>query len=75
MEEIVKQLLTGKDNKTHDIGRWMIFISFIVGLGLEVYSVVGEKVFDLQQFGVGVGVMLAGFGAGTKLKETTEPKD
>lgn len=71
---IFTQLLTGKDNQTHDIARWLVMLSFVVGLGLQIYVVVEKgKDFDLQQFGTGLGLMFAGFGSAIKLKETSEP--
>jgi len=68
-------ILTGIDNETHDVARVLAVVSFAVGLGLCVYSVVVHaQPFDLQQFGIGVGAMFVSLGAALKLKEGTEPK-
>ena len=74
MSEILKQLLTGKDNNTHDLFRWLSMVSVLTALGLEVYSVVMlHKTFDMQAYGLGLAAVFAGAGAGLKLKEGTEP--
>ncbi len=71
----IKNILTGVDNETHDVARVLAVIAFIVGLGLTIYSVAWKnQSFDLTQFGLGVGAMLAALGAALKLKEDTEPK-
>lgn len=41
-------------------------ISFIVGLGLQIYAVVKGSSFDIQAYGIGVGALLAGTGIGKK---------
>ena len=75
MKDIIKQLLTGKDNQTHDFVRWLGVLAVLVALGLTVYVVVWRsQPFDLQQFGVGMGSVFAALGAALKLKETTEPQ-
>ena len=70
---IITQLLTGRDNTTHDLGRYIAAASATTGLGLQVYSVWRGQVFDMQAFGLGVGALAAGLGAMLKLKADTEP--
>ena len=72
--KFVTDLLTGVDNKTYDLGRWAGALSFISGIGLEIY-VVGWKgqPFDFTQFGLGVAAMATGIGAMLRLKQDTEP--
>lgn len=73
LEKIVKQLLTGRDNLTYDLGRVLWAISFLVGLCVVIYSVAAEKPFDLTNYGLGVSALLVAGGAALKLKESTEP--
>jgi hypothetical protein len=73
LEKIVKQLLTGRDNLTYDLGRVLWAVSFLVGLGVVVYSVAAQKPFDLTNYGLGVSALLVAGGAALKLKESTEP--
>lgn len=70
----ISNILTGKDNKTHDFGRVAGAASLLTGLGLEIYAVYKGQPFDMQAFGIGVAAMATGIGALLKLKETTEPE-
>jgi hypothetical protein len=71
---VLNNLLTGKDNETHDIGRWLCIIYSAVGIGLVLYTVIGRgEAFSLEQFGIGTAAIAGGFGAFLKLKESTEP--
>lgn len=76
MPKIFNDLLTGVDNKTHDIGRWGAVSLCVTGIGLQIYAVVQKgQPFDMQAFGIGSGSLAAGIGAMLKLKADTEPKD
>ena len=70
----MRQCLTGADNQTYDIGRFLWGIAFFVGIGLVIASFVTGRAFDLQQYGIGVGALLTGGGASLALKAKTEPK-
>lgn len=61
------ELITGEDNITLDPQHMWAAIAFLVGLGLQIYSTVEGKAFDLQGFGIGAGALLAGLGLGKKL--------
>ena len=70
MSSLLKKLLeaiTGEDNQTIEPAYLWWALSVLVGLGLEVYSVVAGKPFDLQAYGVGVGALLVGAGLGKKV--------
>jgi hypothetical protein len=71
---MLKHLFTGIDGVTYDIGRVGGALSFLVGLGLEVYSVVWHVPFDFLAYGAGIAAMAAGIGALLKLKESQEPR-
>ncbi|AXI83270.1 hypothetical protein FUT69_09120 [Xylella taiwanensis] len=74
MSEIIKQLLTGKDNQTHDLVRWLGILVVFIALALTIYTVVWRgQAFDPQAFCFGMGSIFASIGAALKLKETTEP--
>lgn len=74
MSKAITQVLTGPDNCTHDIGRWMALAYSAVALGLQVLVVVRGAPFSIQDFGIGCGALAAGVGAMLKLKESTEPQ-
>ena len=67
---VVKQLLTGPDNETHDVAR---VLCVLVALGLTIYSVAKEGKFDMVAFGAGIAQILGATGAFIKLKEKSEP--
>jgi len=71
----LKQLLTGKDNQTHDISRHVGFWGALSGLGMQIYDVVSlGHAFHFQEFGIGLGALVAAVGASIGLKKDTEPQ-
>jgi hypothetical protein len=73
MNKIATQILTGKDNETHDVARWAMVLAVLTAIGLQCYHTVTTGEFDLQQFGIGMGTLLVGSGGAIKLKENAEP--
>jgi protein-S-isoprenylcysteine O-methyltransferase Ste14 len=74
MPSIATQLFTGRDNRTHDIVRWLGALIVLVALALEIYSVIAlKRAFDMADFGVGTGGLLAALGASLGFKASTEP--
>ncbi len=61
------ELITGDDNQTLEPAYCLGAAAFIVGVGLEIYAVIHAKPFDLQAYGVGVGVLITAVGASKKL--------
>ena len=71
---ILRDIFTGVDGISHDIGRYLAAVSSATGLGLQVYVVAWKgQPFDMLAFGAGVGALAAGVGAMLKLKAGTEP--
>jgi len=65
----LKQMFTESDNLTHDLHRYLAAAAVLVGLFLSVFVVVKQgKDFDMETFGIGVGMLLAGLGAALGLK-------
>ena len=78
MEELKKirlltALLTGKDNSTYDIVRWLGFIGGLAMIAFQAHIVWVTSTFDVVNFGLGFGGLLTTIGAGVKLKESAEP--
>lgn len=67
MLEQIKQAITGDDNTTIEPAYLWGGVAFLIGLGLEIYSVTQGKTFDLQGYGIGVAALLSGLGLGKKL--------
>lgn len=75
MSKILKDIFTGIDGETHDVGRYLWIIAVLAGLSYAGYDLIYLKNhFDIISYGTGVGVLLAGGGAALKLKQDTEPK-
>jgi uncharacterized membrane protein len=71
---ILTQLLTGIDNKTHDVIRWLAIITFVTALSLTIYIVViKDNPFNIQDFCIALSSLFVAVGGALKLKETTEP--
>ena len=62
MNEIMKHLLTGKDNKTHDIARWAWFMGFIVVAVAAIYLIYVGKEISLTELAGALGIV-SGSGA------------
>lgn len=73
MKHALTQMLSGRDNVTLDFIRVSVMASIAIGLGLQVASFITGKPFDMQAYGVGLGIMFASAGAALKIKESTEP--
>jgi hypothetical protein len=73
-KDVLKMLLTESDNVTHDLFRYMALGSILTGLGLSIYAVLEGQPWNMQSFGIGIGVLLAGVGAALKLKGENESK-
>jgi hypothetical protein len=74
LHEIVRDWFTGPDGETWDPARmlWIAgIVAFLAFTGHEVYK--SDK-FDMMNFAMAYGTLLAAGAAGVKIKETTEPK-
>jgi hypothetical protein len=62
MNEIMTNLLTGKDNKTHDIARWAWMLGFLlVGIS-AIYLIYAGKEISLTELAGALGI-ISGSGA------------
>jgi len=71
----LKQMFTGKDNKTLDLGRVLWAKAVVAFLGLAFYGVYKGNPVDYIAFGTGLAAVLAAGGAAIGLKAKTEPED
>jgi hypothetical protein len=73
--KVLNDLLTGADNKTHDIARWswmMSFFAVLIGAG---YEMVHNNTAALRDFAEAIGIVAGAHGAAVMLKKDTEPKE
>jgi hypothetical protein len=76
-KEALKDILTGVDGESYDIGRVLGVFAVVVYLGIGVHEewmASQDYPFDFQAFGIGFGSLVTGVGILLKLKENTEPK-
>jgi len=62
MNEILSHILTGKDNKTHDIARWAWMLGFLVVAGSAIYLIYSGKEISLTELAGALGIV-SGSGA------------
>lgn len=74
MKTILKHLLTGKDNQTHDLARHGLAFLLIAYVGISVFQVMHGGPFTPMEWASGGGILLGAGAAGVKIKETTEPE-
>ena len=73
MTEILKQLLTGKDNATYDIGRVTWLLGTVAVIALAGYEVVRNNV-NLRELAEALGIVSGAGGASVMMKKDTEPQ-
>ena len=71
--KIFTDLLTGKDNKTHDIGRWSWLLSLLSVIGAGAWTVVAHGAVDLMQFAGALSAVSTAHGVAIMAKQGTEP--
>lgn len=75
MLKAIKNMFTGVDNETWDIGRILWAKVSIVYCAISSYHVVAHGAFDPQNWAIGASAILAGGGGALSLKSKTEPKN
>jgi hypothetical protein len=74
VNKIVNDLLTGKDNQTHDLGRWTWFIGFIAIIAIAIYEVIQSKAINLTELASALGIVSGAGGASVMMKQNSEPE-
>lgn len=71
--KFLRDILTADAASTvYDFVRVAAFVSIIVGLSLQIYAVYNGQPFDIQAFGTGFGLMIAGAGGAMALRKDQE---
>jgi len=73
MGNYLNQLLTGKDNKTHDIGRWTWLIGFLAVIFIAFYEVLQAHAISLTELAEALGIVSGAGGASVMMKQNSEP--
>jgi CHASE2 domain-containing sensor protein len=74
MNDILSHLLTGKDNKTHDIGRWTWLISLSAVIAVALWEVVHTNQVSIRELAEALGIVSAAGGASVAMKQGSEPQ-
>lgn len=69
LRDIARQLLTESDNATHDLYRYIALCSAVSGIAFQGYAIYRGQPYSIQDFGVGMGALLAGVGVALGLKK------
>ena len=72
--EIVKHILTGKDNETFCMGRVSWAASFTAICAAAGGIILTGGALGIAELGIALATIAAGHGAAIKLKETSEPE-
>jgi len=73
MRKFLRDLFTGKDNKTWDLGRVMWAKGTVVYFAMTLYSLYKGIAVDPLNWATGFGAILAAGGAAIMLKKNDEP--
>ena len=69
----LKDLMTGADGLTHDLGRWSWVGSFIAVVAAAVGNWWHSAIVDVQQLATALGIVAGAHGAALWAKRETEP--
>ena len=73
MKSFFKQLLTGRDNVTYDIGRVTWLLGIIAVISLAGYEVIHSNV-SLRELAEALGIVSGAGGASVMMKKDAEPQ-
>jgi len=73
MKTFLKQLLTGKDNETYDIGRVTWLLGTVAVIVLAAFEVSTSQI-SLRELAEALGIISGAGGASVMLKKDTEPQ-
>lgn len=74
-KKFFKDIFTGRDNRTYDMGRVLWFQSVQAFILVTIYSLHKGGSFDPVTWGAGLAALIAGGGAAIGIKASTEPTD
>jgi len=69
MNEIFTHILTGKDNKTHDIAKWAWMLGFLLVGGAAIYLIYAGKEISLTELAGALGIVSSSGAASVAAKQ------
>jgi hypothetical protein len=73
IKAVITQLLTGRDNTTHDLARWSMLMSMLGLFGLCGWKCYKHNDPSLMEFAGAAATIVTGHCAGVAVKAKTEP--
>jgi hypothetical protein len=73
MPDWFKQLVTGKDNQTHDLARWSWLATTLTAIAGAIWNAAHTDVVNLMDFAQAIGIIAGAHGAAVMMKKDTEP--
>lgn len=70
--KFLNDLFTEADNATFDMKRLLWAVGVVTGLGFQGYAIFKGQTFSIQDFGIGLGAMLAAGGAALSMNAKSE---
>lgn len=74
MSKILRDLFTGQDGATHDLGRWSWFGSFVAVVAAAAGNWWHNVAIDLTALGAALAAVAGAHGLALWAKRDTEPK-
>ena len=72
IKKATKHMLTEPDNETYDVAKFLAVLSVIAAIVFQGHNVlITHIVFDMQNFGIGIGALFAGVAAALGFKKDT----
>ena len=72
---LFKQLMTGRDNETHDLGRWSWFASFVAVIGHSIWNTLSGVPVKLTDLAMALAAVAGAHGVALGMKKDTEPAE
>ena len=75
MKKVLNDLLTGKDNKTHDIARWSWMVTTLTVMAGVIWDAYSAGAIQLKDFAESIGIIAGAHGATIMMKKDAEPSE
>ena len=69
----LREILTGKDNQSHDLGHWSWILCTLAVMAHDYYQLTHGSPPNVKDLAIALATVAAAHGVALKLKETQEP--
>ncbi len=73
LKKVINDWFTGIDGETMDPARFLWMLGMFAFLAFTAHGIYNNEKFDMVNFGLAYGALLAAGATGVKLKESSEP--